>query len=147
MRWNDHHQRPIQYWSWDIIKSMRRLMRQPAYAKHLIFAPQRCLNSDGPPKRIYTKTHTADWCWETQERRDTRGWECDNQCSVTAQSGRYTGSHNRHVQWKTSVEFCGEHRSVACVSDNSQPIFEDSPDALKQHHRNGRSPTDSNQER
>jgi len=73
MRWNDNHQRPIKYWSRDIIKSMRWLMRQPAYAEHLIFAPQRCYNSDTPPKRLYTEMHTADWWWETQVRRDTRG--------------------------------------------------------------------------
>jgi len=30
MRWNDNHQRPIKYWSRDIIKSMRWLMQQPA---------------------------------------------------------------------------------------------------------------------
>jgi hypothetical protein len=45
MRWNDNHQRPIKYWSRDIIKSMRWLMRQPAYAKHLIYAPQRCFTA------------------------------------------------------------------------------------------------------
>jgi hypothetical protein len=53
MRWNDNHQRPIKYWSRDIIKSMRWLMRQPAYAEHRIFAPQRCFNSDTPPKHLY----------------------------------------------------------------------------------------------
>jgi len=60
MRWNDNHQRPIEYWSRDIIKSMRWLMPQPAYAEHLIFAPQRCFNSDTPPKRLCTEMHTAD---------------------------------------------------------------------------------------
>jgi len=73
MRWNDNHQRPIIYWSRDIIKSMRWLMRQPAYAKHLIYTPQHCFNSDTPPKRLYTEMHTADWWWETQVRRDTAG--------------------------------------------------------------------------
>jgi len=52
MRWNDNHQRPIIYWSRDIIKSMRWLIWQPAYAEHLIFAPQRCFNSDMTPKRL-----------------------------------------------------------------------------------------------
>jgi len=61
MRWNDNHQRPIKYWSRDIIKSMRWLMRQPAYAEHFIYAPQRWFNSDTPPKRLYTEMHTADW--------------------------------------------------------------------------------------
>jgi len=73
MRWNDNDQCPVKYWSWDIIKSMRWLMRQPAYAKHLIDDPQRCFNSDKPQKRLYTDMHTADWCWETQVSRHTRG--------------------------------------------------------------------------
>jgi hypothetical protein len=61
MRCNDNHQWPIKYRSQDIIKSMRWLMRQPAYAEHLIYAPQRCVNSDTSPKRLYTEMHTADW--------------------------------------------------------------------------------------
>jgi len=73
MRWNDNHQRPIKYWSRDIIKSMRWLMQQPANAEHLSYAPQRCFNSDTPLKHLYTEMHTADWGWETQVRRDTRG--------------------------------------------------------------------------
>jgi hypothetical protein len=73
MRWNDTHQRPIKFWSRDIIKSMRWLMRQPAYADHHIYAPQHCANSGTPPKRLYTEMHTADCWWETQVSRDTRG--------------------------------------------------------------------------
>jgi len=70
MRWNDNHQRPIEYWSRDIIKSMRWLIRQPSYAEHGRYAHQGCFNSDTPPKRHYTEMHTADWWWETQVRRD-----------------------------------------------------------------------------
>jgi hypothetical protein len=73
MRWNDNHQRPIKYWSQDIINSIRWLMQQSAYANHLIYAPQRCFTSDTPPKRIYTEMHTADWWWEPLVSRDTRG--------------------------------------------------------------------------
>jgi len=72
MKWNDNHQRPIKYWSRGIIKSMKWLMRQPAYTEHFICAPQCCFNSDTPPNRLYTEMHTADWWWETQVRRDTR---------------------------------------------------------------------------
>jgi hypothetical protein len=72
MKWNDNHQRPIKYWSRDIINSMRWLMQQPAYDKHLIYAPQRCFNSDTPSKRLDTEMHTADWWRETQVRRDTQ---------------------------------------------------------------------------
>jgi hypothetical protein len=73
MKWNDNHQHPIKYWSRDIIKIMRWLMRHPAYAKHLIYTPQRCFNSDTPPKRLYTEMHAADWWWETQGRGDIPG--------------------------------------------------------------------------
>jgi len=72
LKWNDNHQCPIKCWSRDIIKSMKWWMRQPAYAEHLIYAPQPCFNSDTPPKRLYSEMHTADWWWETQGRRDTR---------------------------------------------------------------------------
>ena len=46
MKWNNNHQRPIKYWSRDIMKSMRWLMWHPAYTEHLIYAPQRCFYSD-----------------------------------------------------------------------------------------------------
>jgi hypothetical protein len=72
MSWNDNHQRPIKYWSQDIIKSMRWLMQQPTYGEHLIFAPQCCFNSDTPPKRLYTELYTTDWWRWTLVCRDTR---------------------------------------------------------------------------
>jgi len=71
MKWNDNHQHPIKYWSRDIIKRMRWLMRQPVYTWHLIYTPQRCFNRNTPPKHLYTTMHTADWWWETQVKRYT----------------------------------------------------------------------------
>jgi hypothetical protein len=73
MRWNDNHQRPMKSWSRDIMTCMRWLMRQPAYAEHLIYPLLRDLNSNTPQIRLYTGMHTADWGWETQVSRDTRG--------------------------------------------------------------------------
>jgi hypothetical protein len=73
MKWNDNHQHPIKYWSRDNINSIRWLQWQPAYAQNSIYAPQCYINSDMPLKRLYTQMHTADWWWETQERRDSRG--------------------------------------------------------------------------
>jgi hypothetical protein len=73
IRWNDNLQPPIKYWSRDIIKSMRWLMRQPAYAEHVIYARQRCFHSDTPQKGLYTEMHTADWWVEPQVGRDTPG--------------------------------------------------------------------------
>jgi len=73
MRWNYNHQYFINYWSRDIIKSMRWLMQQPATTEHHIYTPQYCINSYTPPKRLYTEMHTADWWWEPQGWRDSRG--------------------------------------------------------------------------
>jgi hypothetical protein len=73
MRWNDNHQWPIKYWSRDIIRTMRLLIWQPAHGENLIYAPQHHVDSYTPPKRLYREMHTADWWWETQVRRDTRG--------------------------------------------------------------------------
>jgi hypothetical protein len=63
----------VNNWSRDIIKSIRWLMRQPAYAEHLIFALHFYFDSDTPPNHLYTEMHTAEWWWETPVRRDTRG--------------------------------------------------------------------------
>jgi hypothetical protein len=73
MRWNDNHQWPMKYWSRDNIKSMRCLLQQIACVEHLIYTPQRCLNSDTAPKHLYTEMHSADWWWETQVSRNTGG--------------------------------------------------------------------------
>jgi hypothetical protein len=61
MGWNKNDQRPIKYWSREIINRRRWLTRQPTYAEHLNFAPQWCFNSDTPLKHLYTEMHTPDW--------------------------------------------------------------------------------------
>jgi hypothetical protein len=61
MKSHDNHQCPITACSGDIIKSMKWLMRQPAYAEHLIYSPQHCFHSDTQLQSIYTEMHTADW--------------------------------------------------------------------------------------
>ena len=48
-------------------------MQQSAYVEYLIYGPQCCLDNDPPPKRRYTEMHAADWWWETQVNRNTRG--------------------------------------------------------------------------
>jgi len=72
MNWHDNHEHCIKYWSQDIIKCMTWVMLQAADAEHLIYALQRCFNSDRPPKRLYTEMRTTDWWWEKQVRTDTR---------------------------------------------------------------------------
>jgi len=60
MRWNDNHQRAIKYWSQEMIESIRWLTWQPAYADHLMFAPQHCFYSKRPLKCLYTEMDTPD---------------------------------------------------------------------------------------
>jgi len=146
LRWNDNHQRPIKFWGRDIIESMRWLMRQPAYAEHRIYAPQRCFNCNTPPKHIYTARHTAEWWWVTKTRRDILGWCRANWCWVNAQSGGHTGSHDHHVWRNTTLEFCWWQDRVAWINDDWQSIFEDPPDALNTHCCNGCCPAYTDQE-
>jgi hypothetical protein len=61
MNWNGNHQHPFKYWSRDIIKRMRWLLLQPAFAEQVIYTTQRCFSCDTPPKLPYTEMHTADW--------------------------------------------------------------------------------------
>jgi hypothetical protein len=46
LRWNDNHQCPIKYWSRDITKRIRWLMRQPGYVEHRIYAHPGCVTCD-----------------------------------------------------------------------------------------------------
>ena len=137
MKWNHNHQRPIKYWSWDITNSMTWLMQQPAYAEHPIYAPQCCYHIDTPPNHIDTEMHTSDWWLETQVRRDTWALWCANRRLVNAQSGGYTGSHDRRFQQNASREFSWQQDRVAWIYDNCQSIFEALPDALNAQCLNG----------
>jgi len=71
MGWNDDRQYRIKYWTPDIINSMRWLIRQPANAKHLIYIPQYCIDSDTPAEYVHTEMHSAVWWWDTLGCRDT----------------------------------------------------------------------------
>jgi hypothetical protein len=72
MKFNDNCQCPMKCWTQDMIKSMRLLMRHPAYAENQMYALQHCFNSDSTPRKyLYPEMRTADWWWETQPRRDT----------------------------------------------------------------------------
>jgi len=73
MRCDNNPQHPIKYQSPHIIKSMRWLMWQLAYAENHIYSPQHCFHSDTLPKCLYTGMHTVVKWWETQGRSDTGG--------------------------------------------------------------------------
>jgi len=63
--WNAQHAKePIKFWHRDIIECAKWLLKQPAYADHLSYAPQQWFEEDG--RRTYGEMHTADWWWERQ---------------------------------------------------------------------------------
>jgi hypothetical protein len=74
-KWNGNHKCPMKYCSQDIVKILRWLMWQPTYAKHLIHAPEQCVNSDSPPnssilKCILQTGGGTYWKREIHERDD-----------------------------------------------------------------------------
>jgi len=146
MKCDDNHQRPIEYWSRDIIKSMRRLMRQPVYPEHHLYAPQHCFNSDRPPRHLYREMHTADWWWQTQVRRDTLVWWRANRRQADPQIGGYSCSLDLPVRQHASLKFCSRQERAACIYDNGQSAVEAPPDDLNAKRRNGRSPADPDHE-
>jgi len=78
--WNEQHSRePIEFWHRDIIECAKWLLRQPAYAEHLSYAPQQWFDEQG--RRVCGEMHTADWWWERQVRISSAGlqrhaWSC-----------------------------------------------------------------------
>ena len=50
----------------NVIKSIKFLLRHPPFASDLVYGPTRQYNNKN--KRVYTKMHTGDWWWKTQER-------------------------------------------------------------------------------
>jgi hypothetical protein len=62
MQWNAAHPAPIEFYFRDILQCSRWLLQQPAYADHLVYAPERHFNDAGD--RIYGEMHTGDWWWE-----------------------------------------------------------------------------------
>jgi hypothetical protein len=65
--WNvQHAKEPIKFWHRDIVECAKWLLQQPAYAKHLSYAPEKRFEAEG--RRVYGEMHTADWWWERQVR-------------------------------------------------------------------------------
>jgi len=111
--WNEQHAGvPIEFWYRDIIERVKWLLRQPAYAEHLLYAPQQQFDEHG--RRVYGEMHTADWWWEWQLRissaelqRHTRSClRCaDNDMADLTRRRGYHSTDNLHVQRHPSYEF------------------------------------------
>jgi len=61
-----HLQRGCTFYYRDLEDTIQYLLRQQAYAEHLVFAPKH--EFDEEYNRVYTDMHTGDWWWRTQVR-------------------------------------------------------------------------------
>jgi len=61
-----HLQRGYIFYYRDLEDMIQYLLRQRAYAKHLVFAPKHQFNEEY--NWVYTDMHNGDWWWWTQER-------------------------------------------------------------------------------
>ena len=59
-----HLQKDCSLYYRDLEDTVRYLVKQRAYAEHLVFTPSREFDSSGD--RIYTEMHTGDWWWRIQ---------------------------------------------------------------------------------
>ena len=64
LSWSDSHPEPITFYSRDIIKCAKWLLRQPAYRDEMVYAPERMYSADG--RHLFNEMHTADW-WREQQ--------------------------------------------------------------------------------
>jgi hypothetical protein len=57
--WNTQYAKElIKFWHRDIVECAKWLLQQPAYVKHLSYAPQREFEAQG--RYVYGEIHTAD---------------------------------------------------------------------------------------
>jgi hypothetical protein len=83
--WNAQHAKePINFWHRDIVECAKWLLKQPAYAKHLSYAPQQLFEEGG--RRVYGEMHTADWWWERQVRTLPSNYYYSRRCIWFADS-------------------------------------------------------------
>jgi hypothetical protein len=59
---------PLEFYSRDVIESIRCLYSDPRFAQHLVFAPERHYTSNECTTRIYNEMYTGDWWWKVQVR-------------------------------------------------------------------------------
>jgi hypothetical protein len=50
----------------DIIECMKALYRDPEFAQHLIFTPERHYSDEGKTQRLFHDLHTGKWWWRVQ---------------------------------------------------------------------------------
>jgi hypothetical protein len=50
----------------DILECIRALFRDPGFAPHLIFKPEREYVDGNKTIRVYEDMHTSDWWWSKQ---------------------------------------------------------------------------------
>ena len=56
----------MEFYSRDVIDSIRSLYGDPRFAQHMAFAPERHYTSHERTTRIYNEMYTGDWWWTVQ---------------------------------------------------------------------------------
>jgi len=92
------------------------------------------------------KSTPKDLYWESSVRKANRGWWFANQSALNTQSGYKLILLSFLCDGKHSLKCCWWQRSVFCIYDIWQSIYEDLPNALNTQHLNGHPPANSNQE-
>jgi hypothetical protein len=57
---------PLEFYSRDVIESIRCLYGDPQFAQQLAFAPERHYTSHERTTRVYSEMYTGDWWWKVQ---------------------------------------------------------------------------------
>jgi hypothetical protein len=64
LRWNQSYPHVIEFYSRDIVRCAKWLLRQEAYKDELVYTPEHRYSIEG--YRLYNEMHTGDWWRETQ---------------------------------------------------------------------------------
>jgi hypothetical protein len=105
MQWKTAHPAPIEFYSRDILRCVWWLLKQPAYADDLVYAPERHFNDAG--SRIYGEMHTGDWWWEQQVCPRARRTAHADRGLVRAARGGYGGATHFYVRRDPSHQLRG----------------------------------------
>jgi hypothetical protein len=126
MNWNEQHPDHIVFWHRDLIACTKWILRQPAYEKHLVYAPVRSFNAAG--NRIYDEMHTGDWWWSTQVGHHSSCGlglaTADGSSSVQLASWRDDSANNIYVRCNPPHQLLWRQKSMAGIYDDWEPICE-----------------------
>jgi hypothetical protein len=82
----------LEFYSRDVIQSIRSLYGDPSFAQELAFVPERHYTSHERTCRIYNEMNTGDWWWSVQVRGLNEVRDC---LLISRPSGKSRGATTR----------------------------------------------------